>query len=298
MPMSRILLAMLVALALVPAPASAQNTTVTLMATDSKSINPAGSNWNDNRLRAYYNSSTGPVDGFVKFNLSSIPDTAAIVRMVLTTYHEEGFGNPWGDPQVRIYRVAVDTWARGQNDPYPGLNEVLTPTHSGFPSGNLISWDWDLDVNAANWSVDLVDNVLSLGMHNLNTVYSAVYWYGSDTLPAPPRLEIEYTSFVLAATGSCPGPMSFTTTNGTAGGTVAFTWGSAGTFTIPGGKPCVGTELDLVPLLVPPPGYKLATANGAGSATLGPISVPGAGCGLLVQAVDLATCTVSNTVVL
>lgn len=104
--------------------------------------------------------------------------------------------------------------------------------------------------------------------------------------------------FTLAKSGSCPGSMTFTTTNGTPSGTVAFVWGTAGSFTIPAGKPCAGTVLDLSPLFTPPPGYMLATANGSGSATLGPVSVPAAGCGLLVQALDVATCTKSNTVTL
>lgn len=163
---------------------------VVLIATDSKSISPAGENWNDNRLRAYY--SGRHVDGFVKFDFSSIPDDQVITSMVLTTYHEAGFGNPFDDPEVRIYRVADDSWSRGPTDPHPGLDEVLTPIHTGFPAGDLIPYDWDLDVDAADWSVDLLDDVLSLGMRNEKQEYSYVYWHGADANPAPPILTVNY----------------------------------------------------------------------------------------------------------
>ncbi|MEW6252910.1 MAG: hypothetical protein AB1716_19915 [Planctomycetota bacterium] len=164
---------------------------VVLTATDSKCIQPGtNSNWNDNRFRAYWSGNW--VDGFVKFDFTSIPDTAVITAMTLRTFHEEGFGNPYADPEVRLYRVAVDSWARGQQDPHPGLNEVLTPIHTGFPAGNLIPYDWPINVGAANWTQDLQDNVLSLGMRNEKLQYSYVYWHGSDVSPAPPKLTVDY----------------------------------------------------------------------------------------------------------
>ncbi|TAH36875.1 MAG: calcium-binding protein [Planctomycetota bacterium] len=101
--------------------------------------------------------------------------------------------------------------------------------------------------------------------------------------------------FMLATSGTCPGPMTLTASNGTPGGTVAFVWGTSGSFTIPAGNPCAGTLLDLVPLLSPPPGYLLATADGSGTATAS-ILVPSGACGTVrMQAVDLSSCTTSNT---
>lgn len=167
---------------------------VEMLATDTKCINPAGQNWNDNRLRAYFSDGISHVDGFMKFDFSGIPDGASITGMVLTTYHEEGFGNPLNDPQVRIYRVANDAWQRGNNDAHPGLNEVLTDVHAGFPSGNLVPYDWELDVNAADWRQDLDDDMLSLGMSNVKESYSYVYWHGSDPQPAPPKLKVTFTT--------------------------------------------------------------------------------------------------------
>ncbi len=88
-----------------------------LDAVDSDSINPPGTNWQDNRLRAYW--SADYVDGFLKFDLSAIPDGATITSLKLTTYHEYGYGNPHDNPEVQIYRVANDSWSRANSaDPH------------------------------------------------------------------------------------------------------------------------------------------------------------------------------------
>ncbi|MHC4575620.1 MAG: DNRLRE domain-containing protein, partial [Planctomycetota bacterium] len=154
------------------------------------SINTLGQNWNDNRLRAYYKVDIDHIDGFMKFDLSSIPDAAVITSMTLTTYYE---GPAYQNPNVRIYRVADDSWSRASTvDPHPGLDQVLTPAHTSFPDTPLAPYTWSLDVNAADWTLDLLDNVLSLGMRNENETYSYVYWCGSDPSPAPPELTVTF----------------------------------------------------------------------------------------------------------
>lgn len=173
-------------------------TTTTLTAIDSKTISSnSSSNWNDNRFRAYWSSSSqGFVDGFVKFDLSTIPNTATITAMTLRAYHEEGFGNPRDNPEVRCYRVGDDSWARGATDSHPGVAESLTGIYTGFPTANLVPVDFILDPNAADWSTDLADDRLSLLLRNeAGSVgrYSYVYFYGSDASPAPPELIIEYS---------------------------------------------------------------------------------------------------------
>jgi hypothetical protein len=171
---------------------------VTLTAIDSKTISSlSNTNWNDNRFRAYWsNPSQGYVDGLVKFDMSSIPDTANITSMTLRAYHEYGFGNPFSDPEVVIYRSNGDGWARGNaSDPHPGVQESLTTVYTGFPTADLVPVDFVIDVNAANWSVDLADDTLTLVSRNIAGAvsrYSYVYFYGSDSSPAPPELIIEH----------------------------------------------------------------------------------------------------------
>jgi hypothetical protein len=171
---------------------------VTLTAIDSKTISSlSNTNWNDNRFRAYWsNASQGYVDGLVKFDLSSIPDTANITSMTLRAYHEYGYGNPLSDPEVVIYRSDGDTWARSNaSDPHPGIQQTLTTVYTGFPSADLVPVDFVIDVNAANWSIDLADDTLTLVSRNVAGAvsrYSYVYFYGSDGSPAPPELIIEH----------------------------------------------------------------------------------------------------------
>lgn len=185
-------------------------TTTVLTAIDSKTISSvSNSNWNDNRFRAYWNSaSQGFVDGLVKFDLSSIPNSAIITGLTLRAYHEEGFGNPASDPEVRAYRVANDGWSRGATDNHPGVAEALTTIMTGFPAADLVPVDFVLDVSAASWSGDLLDDKLSLLLRNeAGSVgrYSYVYFYGSDGSPAPPELIVEYDLLSLVVSNAVAG---------------------------------------------------------------------------------------------
>jgi len=97
----------------------------------------------------------------------------------------------------------------------------------------------------------------------------------------------------LTATGSCPGPLTLAASDMTPAGTVAF-GGSLGTGTslVPRGS-CLGTSLDLLqPVLL-----ALVTADGAGAASIVASVPPAVACGTVtLQAIDLATCTTTNTV--
>ena len=96
----------------------------------------------------------------------------------------------------------------------------------------------------------------------------------------------------LAKSGSCPGSTTLTASNCTAGGNVAFLYGAAGTYTKPN-NPCQGVTLGISS----PTLGTILTANGSGTASL-TFNAPAGACGLTVQAVDVATCTPTNTVTL
>ena len=96
----------------------------------------------------------------------------------------------------------------------------------------------------------------------------------------------------LAKTGSCPGLMTVTASGCTPSGPVAFFYGSAGTYTKPGGT-CAGVTLGISsPILA-----IVKTASGAGTASA-TVNFPVGLCGKTVQIVDVATCTPSNTITL
>jgi hypothetical protein len=96
----------------------------------------------------------------------------------------------------------------------------------------------------------------------------------------------------LALSGTCPGPVTLTASNCTAGGMVAMIYGAAGTFTQTG-SPCTGLTVDIAA----PTLGGLLVADGAGSAAV-TFNAPAAACGLTVQAVDVGTCTTTNTITL
>ncbi len=120
-----------------------------------------------------------------------------------------------------------------------------------------------------------------------SSTFSPRMWNGNlytDTAGPPPPS--------LTKTGTCPGPVALTAANCTAGGPVAILYGPAGSFTKPNGA-CAGLTLGISgPTLA-----AILNANGSGSAGLNFNAPPGA-CGVTVQAVDVATCTATNTVTL
>lgn len=96
----------------------------------------------------------------------------------------------------------------------------------------------------------------------------------------------------LTKTGFCPGPIEFTITNSTPGSSVALVHGVAGSFVKPG-MPCQGAML----AISAPQLFRFRQAGPAGRVHF-MMSVGAAHCGLTLQAVDVTTCRVSNTVVL
>ena len=96
----------------------------------------------------------------------------------------------------------------------------------------------------------------------------------------------------LTAAGACPGSMTLSVANCTPSSNVAVLYGLAGSFTKPS-NPCGGLVLGISS---PSLGAMLGTdAGGAASMTF---NAPAAACGKTVQAVDVATCVATNTVVL
>ncbi|MBL1218926.1 MAG: hypothetical protein D8M59_15710 [Planctomycetes bacterium] len=99
-------------------------------------------------------------------------------------------------------------------------------------------------------------------------------------------------TFRLAVSGPCPGPMRLSTSHGTSHESVAFLYGfSAGTTVIPPRFPCAGTTINLgsgAALI------ETAVADEHGTAVID-VDVPSSACSrVLVQAVDLTTCTTTR----
>lgn len=102
---------------------------------------------------------------------------------------------------------------------------------------------------------------------------------------------------VLTKSGTCPGPMNLTVTGATPGRPVAIFYGIPGSYTNPN-PPCAGLVLNLMG--TPGTTPRLATvqiANGVGTISVNFVAPAGL-CGRTFQAVDVFTCTTSNTIIL
>jgi len=96
----------------------------------------------------------------------------------------------------------------------------------------------------------------------------------------------------LTKLGTCPGNVSLVVSGGSIGGNVWLVYGAAGFFIQPN-PPCQGIELGIAQ---PNLGKVLVTqANGTARFTH---FIPSGAVGITVQAVDIASCTATNTIVL
>lgn len=112
--------------------------------------------------------------------------------------------------------------------------------------------------------------------------WGSPFFIVDDTPPA---------DLTLAITGSCPGAMTVDVTNATPNSTIAVIYAlSTGSLLVPAGNPCVGTELGLNNTAQL---YSTETTDGDGAFSI-EVTIPGPGCGLYVQILDLASCDTSN----
>jgi len=100
------------------------------------------------------------------------------------------------------------------------------------------------------------------------------------------------TGPTLTLTGSCPGSFLIDITGLTPNAPIALAYGLSGSFVIPSGS-CAGLTLDIS-------GVTLAgifNSNASGNLSLNTPPLPGALCGLSLQAVDLGSCATTNAAV-
>ncbi len=100
-----------------------------------------------------------------------------------------------------------------------------------------------------------------------------------------------FSSITLAKTGTCPGQINFVIAGATPNANVVIVYGNAGSSTY-GGNPCNGM---FIPLANANLGTILSSDAG-GNATFSILVTAGA-CGKSVAAINVGTCTASNTVI-
>lgn len=162
----------------------------TFVITPHESISLSAANsWRDNRTRAY---GAGEITGFMLFDVSAIPDTDVITAMTLKCYLENDFGNPRDNPIVDVYYSADDGWTRAAANPGDLSLDTLLLNDVTFPAF-VSEYDFVLDVTAHDWTTDLADNEICIGLFNDVDYYSFLYVFGAYGDPAgtPCELTIE-----------------------------------------------------------------------------------------------------------
>jgi len=182
--------------------------------------------------------------------------------------------------------------------------------HSGEPYDGT-DWASSVAAGSVSWATDTFDTNEDANALRWGTMYN--FRFDADAPPAHATAEMElfrpgagadWTSVVIGPNnvtgsplvnfaGSCPGAIDLAADNFSAGSAVAVVSGSGpGTTTIPQGS-CSGVDLDLANASL----VTVLTADNDGSIRLGR-EIGGGVCGNLLQLVDLATCDLSNTVMI
>jgi Fibronectin type III domain len=171
-----------------PVTANCANNTYTLYALDSCSVEynpPPQLSSPDALMEATRDTRLYNIDlrGWAKFSLGTVPTWAKITSIVLTlTAQQVNIGNT-PTPVVEIWYSADDGWNRAM---IPTANDIhATTVVSGqYPSGVVGKQNFTLNVGARDWSGDVADRYLTLGIRNVNTNWSSNLYASSDNNPA------------------------------------------------------------------------------------------------------------------
>lgn len=168
-------------------------------------------------------------------------------------------------------------------DPDSGTNTQLGGPNT-FINDAGMSYDADTQLY---WVFDYSGNVFKVDPargYQMQTAASAL-----PSIDASETISRGVTMGLRVTAGACPGLVTFEVRDATPNRQVAFAGGGSGNSTIRGGQ-CAGTRLPIRnPRLL-----GTAQANGAGVATF-QANVPGAACQREIVAVDLSSCSISNT---
>lgn len=167
-----------------------------------------------------------------------------------------------------------------------GVSTVEVSTDGGLTW--TVVWT-DTSQNDGDEYVPRIDLSAYLGMNNVQIGFHytgnfAQEWFFDDVV-------VNDCKVVLTRAGACPGIVTWSVTGASPGGNVVFVFGTPGPFTLPPG-PCGGTLLGIIPFR----GMRIVKRADA----LGAVSIvrnmPALLCGKSMQAIDVATCCLSNVV--
>ncbi len=142
----------------------------------------------DNRIRAF-NKGDYDVTGWMNFDLFGLPLDATILSAKVSLFEE--WGQAYGGPDLVFVESDHDAWTRSTiTRGNPARGAQISETRSYFIIGG---WNrFDLDMSLWEWRRDLASGTATLGIDNLNTDWSYVYFHGPDKAGLEPELQLRY----------------------------------------------------------------------------------------------------------
>jgi len=148
-----------------------------------------------NRIAAYWSNGTDTV-GWVLFDLAQVADLVHLDQMTFILHGENLFGSPQNNPETVILRSPDDAWDRNNADKYTiSIGEEISPVVT--TQFDPTTWnEFDLDPGLWDWSGDVQDGFLTVGIDNILVTYSYVYFLGIDDPQTAPQLRVVGTSCI------------------------------------------------------------------------------------------------------
>ncbi|MDA1259652.1 MAG: hypothetical protein O3A20_03430 [Planctomycetota bacterium] len=192
--------------------------------------------------------------------------------------------------------LSIELWSDLPNAP----GAVLLASGTGQASPNSyfdVSWP-PVNITANTTYYLVFGNTATLCYDgDISNQYPYGQVYANPGFGGFPNYDYTFHTFTscgpaLSKTGTCPGSVRLDVTGATPNSNIALLYGNAGVF-VKNGNPCSGLVLGIAnPTLA-----AMLPSNGSGNATLA-FNAPPAACGRTVQAVDVASCVATNTIIL
>ncbi len=142
--------------------------------------------WRDSYFRAYESPPDYDLTGWVKFDLTAIPDDAQVSAASFHAYAQ----TVYNAPQVRMQYSTANDWQAATvlvtelPRSIPQVSSLLTPTQGAYAT-------FPLTLLPGAVEAELADNFLTLGVDNAATTYSYAYFSGVADAN-PPYLRVTY----------------------------------------------------------------------------------------------------------
>ena len=132
-------------------------------------------------ISAYSNGSSYDGVGWLLFDLTSIPADAEVLAATLSIHGYDGYSSPASSPEVDVVHSTDDGWTTAAGTASSAIARGDTVSSATTTSLYATAYnDFELDVTAWDWTTDLADGAVTLGVDNIKTTYSFMHFVVDD----------------------------------------------------------------------------------------------------------------------